>query len=233
MQEWYHGTNVYFDNWALEETTSVFKRELIPHSFISFSVDNELLKGAGHGRCKIKINESAKIVNLLEDSMFSEELWRKIRAHSFGAMHIASSSLSEWERFCSTGQILRPYITINEPYAKWEKKLNALPDKTPMDRIFKNMVQQNFVRHWIEFFMRTVHSMNVDGVICNEHTNYSTNGPRTSLNLYVFDVAKISPPIWVCIPDNRKSFDERSIYERDDVKNIIKKVHEYPYPFDY
>ncbi len=75
--------------------------------------------------------------------------------------------------------------------------------------------------------------MNVDGVICNEHTNYSTNGPRTSLNLYVFDVAKISPPIWVCIPDNRKSIDERSIYERDDVKNIIKKVHEYPYPFDY
>ncbi len=233
LQEWYHGTNVYFDNWSLSETTSVYKRELVPHSFISFSIDDELLKGAGEGRCKIQINEDARIANLLEDSFFSKELWKKVSSHPFGAMHIASGSLSEWERFCFTGQILRPYFIVNERLSQWGRKLNSLPDKTILDEFFKDMVQQNFVRHWIEFFMRTVRSMGVDGVICNEYTNYSNKGPRTSLNLYIFDVGKITPPVWLQIPDSQKANNERDFYERDDIKRVIKKMYEYPYPFSY
>lgn len=148
-------------------------------------------------------------------------------------MHIASSSLSEWEKFCFTGQILRPYIMANEKYALWEMKLNSLPNETILDEVFKNMVQQNFVRHWIEFFMRTVRSMEVDGVICNEHTNHSNKGPRTSLNLYIFDVGKISPPLWLQVPHSKKANNEKEVYERDDIKRLIKKVHEYSYPFSY
>lgn len=77
MNAWHHGTNVYFENWALSETTSVYKRELVPHSFVSFSTDDDLLKCAGSGCCKIKINEGANIVNLLYNSYFSRELWKK------------------------------------------------------------------------------------------------------------------------------------------------------------
>jgi len=233
MQEWYHGTDVYFDSWSLSDTASVYKRELVPHSFISFSIDDELLKGAGEGRCKIQINDDAKIVNLQEDSIFSKELWRKVSSHPFGAMHIASSNLSEWRKFCFTGQILRPYFIVNEKLALWERELNNLPNETILDETLKNTVQQNFVRHWIEFFMRTVRSMGVDGIICNEHTNHSNKGPRTSLNLYIFDVRKISHPVWVQVPHSKIANNDKEVYERDDIKRLVKKVHEYPYPFSY
>lgn len=233
MKEWYHGTNVYFENWSTSNTTTVFKRELIPHSFISLSVDEELLKGAGVGRCKATINEDARVVNLLEDSTFSKALWENIRRHPFGSIHVGTKSLAAWETFCSTGQILRPYISESKEYEEWEKKLKHMPENNQLDKIFKVMVQQNFVRHWIEFFMREVRKMGVDGIICNEHTQHGNHGPRTSENLYFFNLNKISPPVWIKKPDNSKLEVERQTYERGDIKSLINKVHNHPYPFNY
>lgn len=228
MQKWQHGTNVYFEEWKLSDTASIYKPELLPHSFISFSQDKELLEGSGSGRCEIKIKKDANIINLLENNSFSEELWNQIKKHPFGKIHSATKSIHEWHHACKTGAILRPHIIPSEQHLAWMTELHTIRDEN-----VTNLILQNFVRHWIEFFISTVRSNGFDGVICNEYTQFGKNGPRTSLNLYIFNPAIISKPLWIRTPDHKKTAEKMKSYERIDIKNKIKFIRSYPYYFSY
>ncbi|MDX6041288.1 hypothetical protein [Scandinavium lactucae] len=126
MDYWYHATNEYFEKWHVAGATSQLKPELLPHSFISFSRDEEQLQGAGTGRCRTTVLSDALIVNLLDDEVFSRQLWEEFRIHSFGRYHIASARFAECQDMCATGKILRPQIIMDGEAimgSVWETKI--------------------------------------------------------------------------------------------------------------
>jgi hypothetical protein len=228
MCYWYHATNEYFEKWKITGVAPELKPELLPHSFISFTRDEEQLEGAGTGRCRITVLPEAHIVNLLEDERFSRKLWEEFRLHSFGRYHIASASFATWQNMCATGKILRPHFILDGKATVWDRKLMAQTN----DKI-KFAVQQNFVRHWIEFITGLIKQQGADGVICNEHTYYGNHGEHSSTNLYIFTTEKISPPEWVTIPDPGVRLATKKAVKKFLSKNELRTIKSYPYYFSY
>lgn len=228
MDYWYHATNEYFEKWLVKGIAPELKPELIPHSFISFTKDEEQLQGAGSGRCRITLDPGAVVVNLPEDEQFSRQLWEIFRLHPFGCFHVASTSFTTWQDMCATGKILRPHMIMNGEATVWERKLLAQTNVK-----IRLAVQQNFVRHWIEFIMCLIKRQGVDGVICNEHTYYGNNGEHSSTNLYVFATGKISPPEWITIPDPAVRLAEKKALKKTLRKDELEAIKTYPYYFSY
>ncbi|HFS5789952.1 TPA: hypothetical protein ACH1J3_000160 [Citrobacter werkmanii] len=228
MDYWYHATNEYFEKWLVKGIAPELKPELIPHSFISFTKDEEQLQGAGSGRCRITLTPGAFVVNLSEDEQFSRQLWETFRLHPFGCSHVASTSFTTWQDMCATGKILRPHMIMNGEATVWERKLLAQTNIK-----IRLAVQQNFVRHWIEFIMSLIKRQGVDGVICNEHTYYGNNGEHSSANLYVFATGKISPPEWITIPDPAVRLAEKKALKKTLRKDELEVIKTYPYYFSY
>lgn len=228
MDYWYHATNEYFEKWLVKGIAPELKPELIPHSFISFTKDEEQLQGAGSGRCRITLDPGAFVVNLPEDEQFSRQLWETFRLHPFGCSHVASTSFTTWQDMCATGKILRPHMMMNGEATVWERKLLAQTNIK-----IRLAVQQNFVRHWIEFIMSLIKRQGVDGVICNEHTYYGNNGEHSSANLYVFATGKISPPEWITIPDPAVRLAEKKALKKTLRKDELEAIKTYPYYFSY
>lgn len=228
MDYWYHATNEYFEKWLVKGIAPELKPELIPHSFISFTKDEEQLQGAGSGRCRITLTPGTFVVNLSEDERFSRQLWETFRLHPFGCSHVASTSFTTWQDMCATGKILRPHMIMNGEATVWERKLLAQTNIK-----IRLAVQQNFVRHWIEFIMSLIKRQGVDGVICNEHTYYGNNGEHSSANLYVFATGKISPPEWITIPDPAVRLAEKKALKKTLRKDELEMIKTYPYYFSY
>lgn len=228
MDYWYHATNEYFEKWLVKGIAPELKPELIPHSFISFTKDEEQLQGAGSGRCRITLTPGTFVVNLSEDEQFSRQLWETFRLHPFGCSHVASTSFTTWQDMCATGKILRPHMIMNGEATVWERKLLAQTNIK-----IRLAVQQNFVRHWIEFIMSLIKRQGVDGVICNEHTYYGNNGEHSSANLYVFATGKISPPEWITIPDPAVRLAEKKALKKTLRKDELEMIKTYPYYFSY
>ncbi|WP_337022195.1 hypothetical protein [Pantoea anthophila] len=228
MDYWYHATNEYFEKWQVKGVAPELKPELLPHSFISFTKDEEQLQGAGNGRCRVTLLPEAVVINLPENGPFSRQLWETFRLHPFGRLHFAAASFDTWQEMCSSGKILRPYLILDGDATMWRRKLDALPNLK-----IKWIVQQNFVRHWIEFVMRLIKSQGVDGVICNEHTNHGMNGEHSSSNLYIFKTAKISPPEWTVIPDVAARIKAKNTLKKMLSKDELRVIKSYPYYFSY
>ncbi|MFV4757526.1 hypothetical protein ACNJN1_10550 [Citrobacter freundii] len=228
MDYWYHATDEYFEHWKVKGVSPELKPELLPHSFISFTKDEEQLQGAGSGRCRTTLAPDAIVVNLPEDEQFSRQLWETFRLHSFGSSHVASTSFTMWQDMCATGKILRPHLIMDGEATVWQKKLMAQTNTK-----IKWAVQQNFVRHWIEFIMRLIKQQGADGVICNEHTYYGNSGEHSSSNLYMFATGKISPPEWITIPDPAVRLAGKKALKKILRKDELKSIKSYPYYFSY
>lgn len=228
MDYWYHATNEYFEKWQVKGVAPELKPELLPHSFISFTKDDEQLQGAGSGRCRITLHPGVNVINLLEDVQFSKLLWETFRLHSFGRTHVASTSFAVWQDMCATGKILRPHLIMDGETTVWQRKLMANTNAK-----IKWAVQQNFVRHWIEFIMRLIKLQGVDGVICNEHTYHGDNGEHSSINLYIFKPDMISPPEWITLPDPVVRMADKKALKKMLTKDELKSIKSYPYFFSY
>lgn len=228
MDYWYHATNEHFEKWHIKGVAPELKPELLPHSFISFTRDEEQLHGAGNGRCRITLHPDAVVVNLPEDEPFSRQLWERFRLHPFGRLHFAAASFDTWQEMCTSGKILRPYLVLDDDAIKWRRQLDALSNSK-----IQWVVQQNFVRHWIEFMMRLIKSQGVDGVICKEHTNHGKNGEHSSSNLYIFKTAKISAPEWTVFPDAAVRIKAKKTLKKVLSKDEMRAIKSYPYYFSY
>lgn len=228
MDYWYHATNEHFEKWLIKGVAPELKPELLPHSFISFTRDEEQLQGAGNGRCRITLLPDAVIVNLPEDEPFSRQLWETFRLHPFGRHHFAAASFDKWQDTCASGKILRPYLNRDDDTIKWISQLDAVTNPK-----IHWAVQQNFVRHWIEFMMRLIKSQGVDGVICKEHTIHGKNGEHSSSNLYIFKTAKISPPDWTDVPNTAARIKIKKNLKKVLSKDEMREIKSFRYNFSY
>lgn len=154
MDYWYHGTEEHFLAWALPPITPKYKPELHPHPFISLSKDMELAKGASKigGLCRAKLVDSAKVLDLRQKSVATEEHWRLLLKKDLASHHLLVQRFDTWISACSTGEVLRLHTTNQELGGRLGRLQEiANNHSVPIrERAHAHLEVQNFTRRWID-----------------------------------------------------------------------------------
>lgn len=200
VQEWLHGTNENkFTAWKFPPPKKTNEPNLYPLSSVFFTTNQWFAKVAGTNLAKVKIIESSRILDLVNDEYNSDKLRVKLNERDM-YKYSETTKKRNWQAGCVTGKSTiysysDPRIgkTILERAAHlYELNKGILTHETALIAVMHNMHRAH-----IDTICQTAKQMGYSGIFCHEGDSHTNKGTLLAQPiLAIFRSGIVSEPVW-------------------------------------
>ncbi len=206
QEKWYHGTEVYFDEWKLPLGKLLHKGGMDSHSGIFFTTSQEYALGAANrsgGLCEAKLNSNAKILDVNNCPESESERYRnKVVEKFLGKRNMQIIHPQYWRDAWKSGRIMKYAPSSDEEATEMQQKAYlAVNAKNTSQGVAAYNELQLLTRNVIEELVISARELGYDAVIGNEIDTLHPMGPRTFKIMFALNAKAITPPLWITKPN--------------------------------
>lgn len=199
---WYHGTNIYFNEWQIPPPPKPGEHLAVPHTAMFFTAHLDYAEGAGSGLCTARLRASARVLDATKPSVESEALRCEVLKNKLASFSVFVNSSTRWTEGWITGDTLR--FAFDDPEAMTYIGSNALElVKNGISREDAiNLVQHNLTRGLIELICTSARKLKFDAIYGHEVDRHSGLGKMARPWLAVLKKDALTQMQWLRKPCN-------------------------------